>query len=118
MSMRVCAEVGCPVLVPPSAYRGRCAEHRKERDTARGTKTQRGYGSTIHDTPLGRMTYDQCRTTYRDLQRRGQALACWRCGRELDQDWHLGHDDVDRRVIAGPECRPCNLAAAGRNAHK
>lgn len=43
---------------------------------------------------------------------------CWRCGTWLDpkQPWDLGHDDDDRSVYRGPECRPCNRATNGRQA--
>lgn len=42
--------------------------------------------------------------------------ACWRCRRFLPPGsaWHLGHDDVDRSIIRGAECPPCNLSAAAR----
>lgn len=43
-AMKVCSVSGCPVLVP----RGRCDEHRRQADTARGTASQRGYSSTEH----------------------------------------------------------------------
>jgi hypothetical protein len=40
-------------------------------------------------------------------------VACWRCGELIQawQEWHLGHDDDDRRVWRGPEHRYCNLSA-------
>ena len=41
------------------------------------------------------------------------AVDCWRCGRciEPGEPWDLGHDDDDRTVYRGPECRRCNRAA-------
>jgi hypothetical protein len=45
----------------------------------------------------------------------GETFTCWRCGAPIDpNNWHLGHDDYDRRLYRGPECPPCNLATAGR----
>lgn len=53
---------------------------------------------------------------------------CWRCGRPIvpakilrpdgrwTSNWHLGHDDSDRRVYRGPEHEACNLRAAGQKA--
>lgn len=39
---------------------------------------------------------------------------CWRCGVWLDpaEPWDLGHDDNDRSIYRGPECRPCNRGTA------
>lgn len=41
---------------------------------------------------------------------------CWRCGRPIPpgSNWHLGHDDHDRRIIRGAEHPACNLKAAAR----
>lgn len=41
---------------------------------------------------------------------------CWRCGEHItpDQLWDLGHDDRDKALYRGPECRPCNRATSGR----
>jgi hypothetical protein len=39
--MRVCAQPGCPTLTDTS----RCATHTREREQARGTRQQRGYGA-------------------------------------------------------------------------
>jgi len=50
----------------------------------------------------------------------GALILCWRpkCRRRIDRErWHLGHDDHDRTLIRGPECPPCNLAAAARKAN-
>lgn len=43
-------------------------------------------------------------------------VCCWRCRRPIPpgSDWHLGHDDGDRRVIRGPEHPACNLRSAAR----
>jgi hypothetical protein len=51
---------------------------------------------------------------------------CWRCGRLIIHDprkrgggWHLGHDDVDRRIIRGPEHDvDCNLRGAAKEARR
>ncbi len=50
MAMRVCGEPGCPVLVPKGARDGRCDVHRRAKDKARGTTTQRGYGAEYRRT--------------------------------------------------------------------
>lgn len=41
---------------------------------------------------------------------------CWRCGEHIapDQPWDLGHDDHDRSIHRGPECRPCNRSGLSR----
>lgn len=48
MAKRVCAEPGCPELVDRGVRDGRCDEHRRAKDKARGTRQQRGYDAT-HD---------------------------------------------------------------------
>jgi hypothetical protein len=70
------------------------------------TRQQRGYDAA----------YDRTRARYKLVVDAGRAT-CWRCGRWIDPrtEWHLGHDDHDRRIIRGPEHARCNLAAA---AHK
>jgi 5-methylcytosine-specific restriction protein A len=40
-ALRVCSQAGCPTLVES----GRCAEHRRQADLARGTSAERGYDS-------------------------------------------------------------------------
>ena len=114
MTKRVCAEPGCPELVERTAHGGRCTKHRRDRDRARGTKTGRGYGSTVHSTPLGILTFDQCRAAYRARQARGEVLVCTRCRQSITGSFDLGHDDSDRRIITGPEHPRCNRSAAGR----
>lgn len=101
MSKRVCSEPGCPELVDA----GRCAEHRRAKDRARGSSTQRGYGAE----------HQALRRGYQRNMDRGQTYQCWRCGDPIDPEhWHLGHDDEDRSTYRGPECVPCNLAVSGR----
>lgn len=114
VTKRVCAEPGCPELVERTAHGGRCTKHQRDRDRARGTKTGRGYGSTIHSTPLGILTFDQCRAAYRARQARGDVLVCTRCRQSITGSFDLGHDDSDRSIITGPEHPRCNRSAAGR----
>jgi hypothetical protein len=106
MSLRVCTVPGCPTLVQADAPRGRCPQHRREWDKARGTRTNRGYGPD----------HQRLRATWQARIDAGEHITCWRCGTTLTgRTWHLGHDDHDRATYRGPECAPCNLSAAGRN---
>lgn len=102
MSKRVCAEPGCPRLIDAGARDGRCDQHRRAKDRARGTRQERGYDAE----------YDARRK--RDVRRMasGEVLTCWRCERPiLPHEYSLGHCDDDRRVIHGPEhLTACNLA--------
>lgn len=120
MASRVCAEPGCPTLVEKGAYRGRCAKHRRERDTARGNRTSRGYGAAVMQTEFGEMTFDSCRRMYQALMNRGKNYLCaCGCGEPVDPErWHLGHDQDDRGVLIGPERPECNLRDAGRASHR
>lgn len=43
-ALTTCTQPGCPVLTDA----GRCHQHRREADTARGTATQRGYTGRSH----------------------------------------------------------------------
>ena len=49
---------------------------------------------------------------------RGEVVICWRCAEngqphEVDPGcWDLGHDDHDRSIYRGPECRGGNRAVA------
>lgn len=110
MSMRVCAEVGCPVLVEQDTRDGRCDQHRRQRDKARGTRQERGYDAA----------HVALRADYQRRMDHGETFTCWRCeeqGRPHDVDpanWHLGHDDLDRNEYRGPECPAGNLATSGR----
>ena len=105
MSLRVCATPGCPTLVKAGARGGRCAEHERARDRARGTTTQRGYGTD----------HQRLRASYQARMARGERFTCWRCEGPIDpSNWHLGHDDRDRSRYRGPECPACNLATSTR----
>jgi hypothetical protein len=103
VTLKVCLEPGCPALTDQT----RCPTHTRAKDRARGTSTERGYGSA----------HQRLRREYELRMRAGEVFHCWRCGAEIDPDaWHLGHDDHDRSVYRGPECVPCNTATheAGR----
>ena len=70
-----------------------------------GDTTARGYG----------WQHQQLRAKVKRLVDQGDQT-CWRCERWLnpEEPWDLGHDDDDRSVYKGPECRPCNRATNGR----
>jgi hypothetical protein len=98
-ALRVCAEPGCPALVTT----GRCIAHRRARESARGTRQQRGYDAS----------HDVERRRWVPLVATG-TVTCWRCGHGIvpGSEWHLGHAD-DGATHRGPEhARECNLSAA------
>lgn len=104
MALRVCSVPGCPALTTG----GRCPNHARQADRARGTRQQRGY-TTEHD---------RLRRHYAPLVAAGQ-ICCSRCSEPIhpDEPWDLGHTD-DRTAWTGPEhANRCNRAAAGRSAH-
>jgi hypothetical protein len=45
---------------------------------------------------------------------------CWRCGRPILpwMAWDLGHDDYDRGIYRGPECRHCNRSSAASRGNR
>lgn len=89
MAVRVCAEPGCHAIISASTRDGRCDAHRRQRDRARGTSADRGYGTE----------HQQLRAEYQQRMNRGERFECWRCEDEIDPEhWHLGHDDYDRTV--------------------
>lgn len=101
MSLRVCAESGCPTLSTTT----RCKLHTRAKDKARGTRQQRGYDAA----------HDALRADYQGRMDQGETFTCWRCTEPINpSSWHLGHDDHDRSKYQGPECPPCNLATTGR----
>jgi hypothetical protein len=102
--MKVCSQPGCPTLTNTS----RCPQHQRARHQARGSATQRGYG-----------------TAHRELRKQWAiristgAVNCRRCGQRIDRDaaWDLGHTD-DRTGYLGPEHQRCNRSAGGAASHR
>lgn len=45
---------------------------------------------------------------------------CWRCGKWIHplEPWDLGHDDNDKSVWRGIECRKCNRGTAAVRGNK
>lgn len=81
----------------------------RRRDKARGTRQERGYDAV----------HDQLKADYQRRMNAGERFACWRCGGPIDPaSWHLGHDDLDRRIYRGPEHPSCNLPTAGRRSRR
>ena len=102
MSSRVCAEPGCPKLIPQGTRDGRCDEHRRAKDRERGTSSERGYDAA----------HQAERRLWVGLVATGN-VKCWRCHEHIssDEPWDLGHDDEDRGKWRGPEHQRCNRAA-------
>jgi hypothetical protein len=73
------------------------------------TTTERGYGQQ----------HQLERAKWAPIVKAGRAI-CWRCRRLIlpGQPWDLGHDDNDRRIYRGPECRGCNRATAAHRAQQ
>ncbi|GAB2613649.1 hypothetical protein GCM10027067_26510 [Pseudactinotalea suaedae] len=97
-----CMDCGRP------GVRSRCDACARGRSRARGTTTQRGYGST----------HRRLREEWRPLVEAGE-VRCARCDEYIlpDEEWDLGHSD-NRMEYNGPEhSRVCNRAEAGRKAH-
>jgi hypothetical protein len=48
------------------------------------------------------------------------AAVCWRCGRPIlpGMAWDLGHDDLDRSIYRGVECRRCNRSSAASRGNR
>lgn len=98
-ALKVCPTPGCPELVTS----GRCAQHRREAEQARGTKQARGYDRE----------HDRLRRRWAPKVARG-TVACARCKQLIraEQAWDLGHTD-DRTRWTGPEHATCNRSAGG-----
>ena len=93
--MQVGSQVKRPCLDCPRIgewKRGRCDQHERARDKARGP---RAHGNAD-------ATHKRTRAAYQRRINAGETLHCWRCHKAIDPtDWHLGHDGVDR-VSAAP----------------
>lgn len=101
VSVRVCAEPGCPALTSAT----RCERHTRQRDRRRGTRQVRGYD----------VRHERLRAQYQQAMDHGERFTCWRCGAPIDpRHWTLGHCDLDRSRYHGPECPACDYATAGR----
>lgn len=77
---------------------------------SKGTTSQRGYGTD----------HQKIRRNLEPLVASGNAT-CWRCGEPItpEQQWDLGHDDVDRKHYRGPEhARAADCPAGGNRATK
>ena len=80
-ALKVCTATGCPELVP--AGTGRCPEHARAADHARGTAGQRGYDH-------------RHRARFRRLVLARDPI-CQRCKRDVSV--HADHWPVDRRTL-------------------
>ena len=100
---KICAKPGCPTIAVGSF----CTTHQREADKARGTSTQRGYG-TAHINARKAIAPKVATGT----------VKCARCGEPIKPAdlWHLDHSD-DRSDYLGPSHKRCNLSAAGKARH-
>lgn len=69
------------------------------------TTTRRSYGAA----------HRRMRRDWAPLVEAG-GVGCWRCEKPIEPGapWDLGHDDLDRAILRGPEHRRCNRAVKGR----
>lgn len=102
--MKICAVHKCP-RITDNRY---CPEHESAHDRARGTKTERGYGKE----------FQAERRMWVRMVATGE-VNCWRCLKPIlpGTPFDLGHDDLDRTIIRGPEHSGCNRSAAGKASH-
>jgi hypothetical protein len=87
MTARACLRCGAPEI------RGSCRRCGPQ-PRLRGTTSERGYG----------YDWQQKREEVGLAVAAGLAI-CWRCREPIKagQPWDLGHDDLDRSIIRGPE---------------
>lgn len=113
--MKVCAEPGCPELIPKG--RGnRCTVrgHAQAAEKRRGSRQARGYDAD----------HDRLRAEWVPIVATG-TVRCANpdCLRPQDplihpgEPWDLGHTD-DRTRYRGPEHVSCNRSSGGRAAHR
>jgi hypothetical protein len=59
--------------------------------------------------------HQQLRASLQPTVSAGRAT-CWRCTEPIapDEPWDLGHDDDDRTLYRGIECRKCNRSTSTR----
>lgn len=102
---KICAKAGCPAITTASL----CPTHAREADKARGTSTQRGYGTAHINTRKALAPHVATGT-----------VKCARCGEYIQPgtEWQLDHSDTDRTKYLGPSHKHCNLSAAGKKAHE
>jgi hypothetical protein len=105
---RICPVPGCPAVTTG----GRCPDHARQADCARGTRQARGY-TREHDR-LRRQWTPRVDAGLVDCH----ATVCLASTRRIlsGTAWDLGHTD-DRTAWTGPEHARCNRAAGGRAAH-
>lgn len=106
MAGRRCPASGCPkILTHGERY---CPEHSRDRERARGTTAERGYGAE----------HRRKRAAIVARIEAGDVVRCIDCGVKLTaQTLDLGHTD-DRMAYRGPQCATCNRSDGGRRAHK
>lgn len=99
--MKPCIIPGCPQLTRAT----RCATHQAEYEAARGTSTQRGYG-TAHRRTRARLLPD------------AYGKPCHLCGELMLTGQRLALDHTpDRTGYRGMAHEWCNNADGGRRAH-
>lgn len=109
--MRACLD--CPRLIPNGTRDGRCDEHRRGKDRARGSSSQRGYDSRHQ---AERKAWALLVATGTVTCRRAPSGHCLEPLPTIspDEPWQLGHPDAQCPAPKGPEHRRCNAATAGR----
>lgn len=102
MAGKRCTQRGCPTILTDGNTR--CPQHRAETNRARGTTTQRGYG-TPHKAERARWATILTQ----------QPTPCARCGTPIHpgEPFDLGHTE-DRTTWTGPEHTTCNRSEGGK----
>jgi len=94
----------CPTHALTRNPTARCDTCRTNADKARGTTTQRGYGTQ----------HQQLRATWEPTVKAGNAV-CPKCHQPIKptDTWDMGHN-ADRTGYIGPEHAKCNRATRSR----